>query len=153
MGRMVDDRAQTDASAPRRKRPWAYGLVALACLLVGFLGGATVASYFIVTQVRHMMDHPEEAPGRITARLDSRLDLSPDQEKAIEQVLRERLNHLHRSLYTAWPIVDQILDQVGEDIRYELNARQKQQWDELYPEIREQWFKRPPDPNREPLFE
>jgi len=152
MHRMADD-APPQADAPRRKRTWAFVLVALAGLLVGFLGGATAASYFIVTQVRHLMDHPDEAPGRITDRLDSRLDLSPEQERAIEQVLRNRFNHLHRAVYTAWPVVDQILDQIGDDIRYELNDRQKQQWDELYPEIREKWFQRPPDPKDQPLFE
>jgi hypothetical protein len=152
---MVDAPVENDVpqgTAPKRRK-WALALVALLGLIVGFVGGAGVTAYVIVTQVRHMMEHPEEAPAAITARLDSRLDLSPEQEQAVEAVLRNRFKHLHQAVYTAWPVVDQILDQIGEDIRYELNAEQKQQWDTLYPEIRERWFKQPPDPNEDSIWE
>ena len=151
---MVNNSANNDVprgTSPKR-RGFALVIVAVLGLVVGFVGGTGVTAYLIVTQVRHMMAHPEEAPGKITARLDSRLDLSPEQEIAVEKVLRNRFKHLHHAIYTAWPVVDQILDQTGEDIRFELNPQQQQEWDTMYPRIRETWFKPPPDPNDESIW-
>lgn len=144
--------APSPSETPPRRR-WPVVALTVGALVVGFIAGAGASSLYIVSQVRHIMQHPEEAPARITARLDSRLDLSPEQEQAIRGVLRNRFKHLHQALYTAWPVVDQVLDQIGDDIRFELNDEQKAEWDELYPDIREKWFQPPPDPRKHPIWD
>ncbi len=128
----------------RRPRRWVRVLLAF----VIFFGGVTVGSagtiIVAVHRIRYIIQHPQEAPQRLTAMLRRRLDLTPDQADQVEAIIAVRQRHLQEIRRENQPRVDAELEGLRHDIDGVLDPEQRDKWDTMFDDAITRWLPPPP---------
>ena len=146
----MNTEASTETHEPlprKRRRRWLMPLVAVAIFASGGIVGAGASVLLIRRQVLHAIQHPEQAPVRITHFLRNRLDLSDGQAETVRNIIEDRQLQLQAIRKEAQPRVEEQLDLVHDEIAEVLDDSQKREWHDLYKSIRERWT--PPFMERE----
>lgn len=125
-------------SAPRRKR-WRSVLFGIVILLCGIAIGAGGAVIVIRHVVLHAIQHPEEAPQRMTNRVRRMLDLSEHQAAEVKKILTERQKAILGLRRQIQPQVENELDKAKEDVAAILKPEQAKKWRERFDRLRI-WF-------------
>jgi hypothetical protein len=126
---------------PRRKR-WRSVLLGIVILLCGVVIGAGGAVIVIRHVVLHAIQHPEEAPQRITNRVRRMLDLSEHQAAEVKKILTERQKAIVGLRRQIQPQVEKELEKVKEDVAAVLKPEQAKKWRERFDRLRI-WFPPP----------
>lgn len=124
--------------APRRQR-WRSVLLGIVILLCGVLIGAGGAVIVIRHVVLHAIQHPEEAPQRITNRVRRMLDLSEHQAAEVKKILTERQKVILGLRRQIQPEVEKELEKAKEDVAAILKPEQAKKWRKRFDRLRI-WF-------------
>jgi hypothetical protein len=124
--------------APKRKRWRAFflGIMILLCGMVIGAGGTVVVMKRIIL---HAIQHPEEAPQRITDRVRNKLDLTEDQAAKVKAILTERQKKIQALRRQVQPEVQKELEKAKEDVAAVLKPDQAEKWRERFDHLRI-WF-------------
>jgi hypothetical protein len=129
--------------APSRRR-WATWLLALVIFFAGAASGAGIAVLVAIKRVQYAVQHPEEAPARISQTLQRRLRLTDDQRSRIEIIVAERQRKLAAIRRRVQPQAVQQLDLVRDEVGEVLTAEQRERWLRMFEDYRTRWL--PPLP-------
>ncbi len=132
---------QTGTIKLRRWRRPLTGLLIFAC---GLLLGATGTLLFVRYRILHAMQHPEEAPARITAHLRRKFDLTRKQAKQVREIVVHRQQALQVIRREVQPRVMAELDRAEQEIAGVLTPAQKADWHQWFKQMRSTWI--PPLP-------
>lgn len=124
------------APKKRRWRAFFLGVVILVCGMVIGAGGTVVVMKHIIL---HAIQHPEEAPQRITDRVRGRLDLTEAQATKVKAILAERQKKIQALRRQVQPEVEKELEKAKEDVAAVLNPDQAKKWRERFDHLRI-WF-------------
>ena len=133
---------------PKPRRRWVNWLLMLVIFVAGAIAGVAFTIAIGARMLHRAVQHPWEAPQRITARLTRRLDLTPEQANRVHEILTTRQKALMNIRRDAQPKVEAELNELDADITHVLDARQQQTWHELLRSFRENWI--PPIPATQP---
>jgi hypothetical protein len=131
---------------PPRPRRSLTALAAILIFIAGTVCGGGVTWVVAVRHIRHAMQHPEEAPARITSFLRRRLDLSPEQSTQIERLVAEHQTHLQAIRRDTEPRIHHEMESLKQDIAQVLTPEQQLKWDRIFQEAIENWLPPPPPP-------
>lgn len=120
--------------------------ITLLLLAVGFASGVMCTAMFIKDQAQKAMADPHGLSNLIVMRMNKKLDLTDDQVKQVQAALNQRVDLTHRMLFESWPLVEMELDRFGNDIGLIMQGDQKAQWEQMYSDVRDEWFERPSEP-------
>jgi Skp family chaperone for outer membrane proteins len=129
---------------PRRR--WLPIMLAAAIFVSGCIVGAGTTILVIRNKVMHGIQHPEEAPARITAALTHRFKLTPDQAEKVETILKARQAELQKIRSETQPKVEAELDRAEAEIAQVLNEQQRDKLHERFQKLRESWLPERPEP-------
>ncbi len=124
------------APKKRRWRSFFLGVVILLCGMVIGAGGTVVVMKHIILRA---IQHPEEAPQRITDRVRNKLDLTEDQAAKVKAILTERQNKIQALRRQVQPEVEKELEKAKEDVAAVLKPDQAEKWRERFDHLRI-WF-------------
>ena len=130
---------------PRRKR-WVSALLALVIFGAGFIAGAGGAVIAILKRVQHHIQHPEEAPQRITGRLKRRLGLTDEQAARVKAIVSDQQQAIFAIRREAQPRFMAELDRTRSRIDDALDAEQKAKWGRMFDRLRQRWIPPLPPP-------
>jgi hypothetical protein len=140
------ENAAEQLPAPVRRRRWLTVLLALLIFAAGLASGAAVTVAVAVHRLQYLIQHPEEAPGRIAARLGRRLRLDEGQKAKVEAIVAKRQAELMTLHGQIRPQVMEQLDLLRQEIGEVLTDPQRERWQRMFDELRETWLP-PSNPN------
>ena len=124
---------------PPKKRWWRtvlLGIVILVCGVAIGAGGTIVITRHLIL---HAIQHPEEAPQRITDRVRSKLGVSDEQAAQIKAILSKRQQAIHALRRQVQPQVEEELYQAREEVAALLKPEQADKWRKRFDRLRI-WF-------------
>jgi hypothetical protein len=132
--------------APKKKR-WRVVLLGIIILVCGVAIGAGGAVVVMRHMILHAIEHPEEAPQRITDRIRGKLGISDEKAARIKAILSERQKAIHALRRQVQPQIEQELNLAREEVAALLNPEQADKWRKRFDRLRI-WFPTLP-PERE----
>ena len=127
---------------PRRR--WTSWLLVLSIFIGGAACGAGLTIVIAIRGLQNAIQHPEEAPARISLRLARRLNLTPSQRIQVEQILARRQRRLQEIRREVQPRVERELADLESQISDVLTPDQKMRWTTMFANLRENWLPPPP---------
>jgi hypothetical protein len=132
---------------PPRPSRWKSWLVALGIFVGGLAVGAGLTLVVSVRMIREAIQHPEEAPARLTVRLSRRLGLDNAQAEQVRQIVARRQKAVQEIRRSTQPRVEKEIAQLETEVAAVLDARQRIRWRGMIETLRENWL--PPMPAAE----
>jgi hypothetical protein len=133
------DNAVGGLPAPAQRRRWLTVLLAILIFGAGLVSGGALTTAFVVSRVRSLIHHPEQAPARIAARIGRRLHLDDAQQAKVEAIVAARQRELMRLRGEIQPQIMEQLDGLRTEIGEVLTESQREQWQRMFDEFRERW--------------
>lgn len=130
---------------PRRR--WLTVLLAGVIFAAGLVVGAGATVAIAVHRIQHFIRHPDEAPERIARDLRRKLHLTEAQAANVGAILKKHQQTLQGLRRRIEPELESVFAAVERDIRAELDAQQRQRWQEMVRNFREHWLPPPVGPD------
>ena len=139
----ADTSSETKLPAPKKRRRWLSILLGFLILIAGFALGSGVTVVAMYRHVIHAIQHPEDAPRRISQRMQRRLGLTDDQTAKVRAIIAKRQKGLRMIYRRAWPQLDRELNLIESEVTEVLNDRQAAKWRKRFQKTRNDWIPAP----------